>query len=143
MKKIYFAGSIRGGRDDAALYRRLIRHMANYGRVLTEHIGAENLEALEAHQTDRDIYLQDTGWLREADVVIAECTRPSLGVGYELAFAEAHGREVHILYRPAESRLSAMLTGDSFFRIHPYRDEAEALALLDGILGGPADPQGV
>lgn len=36
---IYFCGSIRGGRDDAALYKRIIDQLKEYGDVLTEHIG--------------------------------------------------------------------------------------------------------
>lgn len=35
-KKIYFAGSIRGGRVDADLYRRLIMHIQLTDTVLTE-----------------------------------------------------------------------------------------------------------
>ena len=40
---IYFCGSIRGGRDDAALYKRIIDQLKQYGEVLTEHIGDPNL----------------------------------------------------------------------------------------------------
>ena len=42
-KKIYFAGSIRGGRDDAALYKRMIDYMKRTNIVLTEHIGRSNM----------------------------------------------------------------------------------------------------
>ena len=42
-KKIYFAGSIRGGRDDAALYKRMIDYMKRTSVVLTEHIGKSNM----------------------------------------------------------------------------------------------------
>lgn len=42
-KKIYFAGSIRGGRDDAALYKRMIDYMKRTNVVLTEHIGKSNM----------------------------------------------------------------------------------------------------
>jgi hypothetical protein len=39
--KIYFAGSIRGGRNDAELYHKIVRHLQeNYGHVLTEHVGS-------------------------------------------------------------------------------------------------------
>ncbi len=38
-KKIYFAGSIRGGRGDAALYKRMLDYMKRTDVVLTEHIG--------------------------------------------------------------------------------------------------------
>lgn len=40
---IYFCGSIRGGRDDAALYKRIIDQLRDYGEVLTEHIGDANV----------------------------------------------------------------------------------------------------
>jgi hypothetical protein len=40
--KIYFAASIRGGRDDVELYRELINYMQTFGNVLTEHIGFDS-----------------------------------------------------------------------------------------------------
>ena len=40
--KIYFAGSIRAGRDDQELYRRLIQSLQYFGQVLTEHVGDSN-----------------------------------------------------------------------------------------------------
>ena len=43
--KIYFAASIRGGRDDVELYRELINYMQTFGKVLTEHIGLDSLKA--------------------------------------------------------------------------------------------------
>lgn len=36
--KIYFCGSIRGGRDDVHVYRRLVHKLQSYGCVLTEHV---------------------------------------------------------------------------------------------------------
>lgn len=134
MRKIYFAGSIRGGREDAALYREIIAYLQRTDRVLTEHIGREDLERAEANVTDADIYNMDTAWLRESDLVIAECTRPSLGVGYELAYAEAHDKPCHLLYRPSACRLSAMLTGNAYYKIYPYETMAELFAILDKIL---------
>ena len=38
MRKIYFAGSIRGGRADAKLYHDLIQEMQKTDIVLTEHV---------------------------------------------------------------------------------------------------------
>ena len=40
MKNIYFAGSIRGGRADAELYKRIIKYIQREHVVLTEHVGA-------------------------------------------------------------------------------------------------------
>lgn len=127
--KVYFAGSIRGGRKDAELYRKLIAALKEKHQVLTEHVGDLSLSTVE-DKDDKAIYEQDTAWLRECDVVVAECTQVSLGVGYELAYAEAHGKEVHIFYCSKETQLSAMLAGNERFHIHRYADEAEILALV-------------
>lgn len=133
-KKIYFAGSIRGGRVDAELYERLIKYIQQSDIVLTEHIGCCNLNALEQGQADTDIYIQDTSWLRESDILIGECTCPSLGVGYELAYAEKIGKPCHIFYDKTKCQLSAMLTGNSYFKIHPYEEEKDIYPILDDIL---------
>ena len=136
-KKVYFAGSIRGGRADEELYRRIIGYIRETDTVLTEHVGDPTLICLE-QDADKDaaIYAQDTAWLRESDLVIAECSNPSLGVGYELAYAEALGKPCWLLYRPSRTQLSAMLSGDAYFHIVPYEEEAELFAVLDGILRG-------
>ena len=65
MKKIYFAGSIRGGRIDADLYGRMIRYMQQTSVVLTEHVGSPHLNLLEQGKRDIEIYDQDTAWLRK------------------------------------------------------------------------------
>ena len=39
MKKVYFAGSIRGGRQDADMYKRIIEYIQRNHIVLTEHVG--------------------------------------------------------------------------------------------------------
>ena len=134
-KKIYFAGSIRGGRVDAALYHRIISYIQRTDVVLTEHVGKSNLNLMEqGRERDASIYDQDTAWLRESDVLIGECTCPSLGVGYELAYAEAHGIPCHIFYDRTKTQLSAMLTGNPYFNIHPYDKEEDIYPLLDQIL---------
>jgi nucleoside 2-deoxyribosyltransferase len=134
MKKVYFAGSIRGGRIDAELYSRLIKYMQQTAIVLTEHIGNPNLNRMEQGKRDVEIYEEDTAWIRESDVVIAECTCPSLGVGYELAYAEKTGIPCHIFYDMTKTQLSAMLRGNSYFVIHPYEKENEIYTILNEIL---------
>ena len=136
-KKVYFAGSIRGGRVDADLYHRMIAYIQRTDVVLTEHVGNSNLSLTEqGRDRDAHIYDQDTAWLRESDVLIGECTCPSLGVGYELAYAEHRGIPCHIFYDRSKTQLSAMLTGDPYFHIHPYDNEEEIYPILDQILQG-------
>ncbi len=133
--KIYFAGSIRGGRADAELYARIIARLKEKHTVLTEHIGAPSLSAMgEEGKTDADIYRQDIAWLESSDMVIAECSSVSLGVGYELAYAEKIGTPVHIFFNTGRGSLSAMLTGDDYFHTHYYSSEAELFAQLEEII---------
>lgn len=134
MSQIYFAGSIRAGREDASLYRDIISFLKENHTVLTEHIGNTHLSSLECDEQDHDIYVQDTAWLKQCDIVIAECTRPSLGVGYELAYAESIGKPVHIFYRPKDTKLSAMLTGNPYFQIHRYETFEELKSALTNVL---------
>jgi nucleoside 2-deoxyribosyltransferase len=130
--KIYFAGSIRGGRDDAALYHRIITLLSEYGEVLTEHVGSENLPPTgESNLLDRDIYARDMTWLAQADAVVAEVTTPSLGVGYEIGQAEAMGKPVLCLHRPDSKRqLSAMLAGNPTLHCKIYKSLEEIDLIL-------------
>jgi nucleoside 2-deoxyribosyltransferase len=134
-KKVYFAGSIRGGQNDTALYHDIIAHIDLTDHVLTEHVGDITRSLLEkGRNKDQLIYEQDTAWLRECDVVIAECTHPSLGVGYEMAYAEKYKKPVYIFYRHSETELSAMLTGDSYYHIQSYETKEELFPMIDAIL---------
>ena len=134
-RKVYFAGSIRAGREDADLYKKIIDHIKETDVVLTEHVGDLSLSAFEQDaDADAAIYLQDTAWLRECDLLIGECTRPSLGVGYELAYAEKFGKPCYIFYRKSECELSAMIKGDSYYKVFPYEDLETMLKIIDDIL---------
>ncbi|XP_069744006.1 uncharacterized protein [Narcine bancroftii] len=74
--RIYFCGSIRGGRQDALIYSRIIQHLQRFGRVLTEHVGHPDLA-----------------------VIVAEVTQPSLGVGYEIGRAASMNKKILCLFQ--------------------------------------------
>lgn len=134
-KKVYFAGSIRGGRNDAELYKRMIERIKETSFVLTEHVGDLSLSSLEGERnSEAAIYDRDTAWLKECDIVIAECTTPSLGVGYELAYAEKLGKPCFVLWNRERASLSAMIKGDGYYTLCPYSTEEEAAAIIDRIV---------
>jgi nucleoside 2-deoxyribosyltransferase len=134
--KIYFAGSIRGGRDDKALYLEIINLLKNYGQVLTEHIGEASLESFgETGLSDEKICERDLAWVKEADVVVAEVTTASLGVGYEIGFAEALGKKILCLYRAQDGkRVSAMIAGNKNLLVKEYHQLADVKAIVDSFL---------
>lgn len=122
--KIYFAGSITGGRDDAQLYTEIIEYLKGFGEVLTEHIGSKNISSMGE---DNHIFIhdRDMNWLLDADVIVAEVTTPSLGVGYEIGRAIENHKKVLCLYRPQEGkRLSAMVRGCKGIAVIEYNDFA-------------------
>ena len=110
----------------------IIKHLQNYGQVLTEHIGdIESIPTADQNKTDQFIYERDMEWVKEADIVVAEVTQPSLGVGYELGWADGK-KPIICLYREQEDkRLSAMLTGNKGMTIFNYKDLDEAKGILD------------
>lgn len=119
--KIYFAGAIRGGRDDAALYLELVALLQAYGTVLTEHVADEKLTSLGEAKDDRAIHDRDLAWLKEADCLVAEVTTPSLGVGFEIATAIEWGLRVLCLFRPGSGRtLSALIAGSDRLTVREY-----------------------
>lgn len=134
--KIYFAGSIRGGRDDKELYLEIINLLGKYGKVLTEHIGDKTLSAMgEDGPTDEYIYDRDMSWLNEADVVVAEVTTPSLGVGYEIGKME-NKKSVLCLFREQDGkRISAMIGGNKNVKIEKYKTIQDVKVILENFFG--------
>ncbi|MCB2180889.1 MAG: nucleoside 2-deoxyribosyltransferase [Desulfobulbaceae bacterium] len=134
MLKIYFAGAIRGGRDDATLYTQMISHLQKYGEVLTTHVGDPDLLRQEKSMTEQEIYGRDMQWMEDADLLIAEVTTPSLGVGYEIAMARTMGKDIFCLYRKAEGKeLSAMIAGNPHLKVFNYGDEEQARQCFEQI----------
>jgi nucleoside 2-deoxyribosyltransferase len=110
--KIYFAGAIRGGRGNAGIYAQMIDFLAQFGDVLTCHVADKNVRASERQFSEQEIHDRDLKWLLEADVMIAEVSTPSLGVGYEIGRAIDSGKPVLCLYNiHADFELSALIQG--------------------------------
>jgi nucleoside 2-deoxyribosyltransferase len=133
--KIYFAGSIRSGRQDAALYYEIVQQLKTYGKVFTEHVGDTELGVLGQDIGDRKIHDRDLEWLQSSDCLVAEVTTPSLGVGYEIGKATEWGKPVLCLYRPAEGRaLSAMISGSNAVTLNEYQSPRELPEIFEQFL---------
>lgn len=145
---IYFSGSISGGREDVETYRTIVAaleaagHRVFAGMVAAQHVGAggEDLSA-------REIFERDVAWIdevaRSAGVLVAEVSRPSTGVGYEIAYAR-HRLDMPVvcLYRPAFTRrCSGMIAGDRAIQLIEYTGDTLAAAidrLLEILANKPA-----
>ena len=134
--KIYFAGSIRGGRDDTHIYESLISYLGSIGEVLTEHVGNKKItETGERDCVDTIIFDRDMVWLKSSDVVVAEVSVPSLGVGYEIGIAKKLNKPILCLYRFSnDKQLSAMIKGNKALTCCNYNDLEEAKLYINDFL---------
>ena len=77
------------------------------------------------------IYERNVEHIHEADVIVAEVTIPSLGVGYEIGLAESENKRILCLYREVEDRaVSAMILGNRNLSLAEY----ETIDDIEGIL---------
>ncbi len=131
--KIYFAGAIRGGRERVEDYKKIVTKLQEFGTVLTTHVADKDLSSKgEAYLSPKEIYERDVKWLSEADILVAEISIPSLGIGYELGLAERLGKSVVCLYDIASDKtLSAMIEGNKNFEVFKYETIDEAIEYLD------------
>lgn len=131
-RKVYFSGAIRGGRRLQPLYAQIVTFLGEQGyEVLGAQVADPDVLSKEWRPGIRasDIYARDLRWLATCDVVVAEVSVPSLGVGVELAEAQHLGKPVICLCEQ-DVALSAMVSGNEYFRHIRYRNPAELLHRL-------------
>lgn len=131
--KIYFSGSIAGGREKAQDYAKIANELEKYGQILDKHVVNPLFSTKNETLSPKQIYTRDVSWIQECDMVIAEVSIPSLGVGYELAYAERFHKKVICIYDKTKN-LSAMIRGNENFQKIPYESMEELLEKLKEIL---------
>lgn len=125
MTKVYFACSVRGG-GDTSNYLALLETIKNAGgEILSEIFVNDAIQLGSSPLPEPEIYERDTQMIQEADVIIAEVTNPSLGVGYELGYAERLGKPIMCLFDgDSGAKLSAMVRGNPRNIIVTYSEDA-------------------
>ena len=132
MKKIYFSCSITGGRGDEAMYTAIVDDLQAQGHeVLNSHLARQGVVLLEQRMDPREVYQRDLFWIKGCDLLVAEVSTPSHGVGYEIALALTLRKPVLCLYRQT-ARVSRMITGNDepTITVATYADQAGALQLV-------------
>lgn len=135
MKNVYFACSIRGGGDTSSYHDIIANIKQTGGHVLSEIFVNDAISLQGSPLPDKEIYQRDTGWIQQADVVIAEVTNPSLGVGYELAYAETRGIPILCLFnKDSDKKLSAMISGNDNLQVVYYSRRDSNMAAIETFL---------
>ena len=132
--KIYFACSITGGRDDQLIYQEIVEALLADGHELpTALLATPEVMLLEGIVDAVEVYQRDVTWIEECDMLVAEVSTPSHGVGYEIGYALAAGKPVICLYREGV-KVSKMILGnqDKNLSLLAYNHIGEATQYIRG-----------
>ncbi len=127
--KIYFATSIRGEQKDGSekVNKELIDYLKIFGEVLTEHFSNPEIKGKgEIELSNKAIHDRDIDWLLSADVIIAEVSNVSLGVGYEIGRAVEHNKKILCIRKKSGIPVSAMISGCDSLSLNEYETIDEA-----------------
>ena len=133
--KIYMSGSIYGGREKLETYKKLIGELEKYAEVINKNVADDDVLEKEALQKDEDIFKDLENKMKSADLIFAEVSIPSLGVGYELGFADMNGKRIIGIYdKTITQKVSTMIRGNERITLIPYENINEILENLEEIL---------
>ena len=138
---IYFSCSITGGREDEKIYQRIVNYLLKNGNeVPTAHLALPGVLEDESDLNAVDVYQRDLEWVRNCDVLIAEVSTPSHGVGYEIAAAVYLGKHVMCCHH-ADKKISKIISGNTSknVRVLAYKSEDELIYEIDAFLKGFSD----
>jgi len=136
---IYFALSITGGRQDEAIYQRIVKTLLDDGHAVpTAMLAQSDIGSKERVVDPIEVYQRDTEWICGCDVLIAEISTPSHGVGYEIGHALNLGKPVLCLHRRGVD-ISKMISGNPHPKLHikNYATEDELEGILQIFLESP------
>lgn len=135
--KVYFSGSIAGGRKYLETYKNIVAYLKNQGhQVLTDHIIIDNIFDFENNLKPHEIYERDIRFLNECDVLIAEVSNPSLGVGFEICYALEHNIPALCIYQSGIF-VSRMIIGNTseLLSLGEYNDKESMYQKIDEFIG--------
>lgn len=142
--KIYFACAIKGepgGQEDKQLILSVIKQLGH--TVLTEVFldPNQNLSPIDGQELTSDqIYHRDMNWIYEADLIVADVSRISLGVGFEIGWMLGrNGRVLTLCKKDMYDKLSSMIKGcrQPGFSLHVWKDRSDIEQILTQELGQP------
>lgn len=99
LMKISFAASIRGKKKYNQNYQIIIDYLINEGHLVyhTLSLSEEKLLSLNVSQRTK-IFQNFYKCINRSDLLIAECSFPSINVAYEISYAIKQGKSVIVLH---------------------------------------------
>ena len=130
---IYLACTVRGDRGAVAGLRSLVAALESAGHtILTKHLLDDNVDGTESALTERAVYERDIAWLEACDILIADASGSSFGVGFEVGYvlgrSDRTDQRVVLLYQAERrDRISRLIVGNAHPRCATiaYEDAGE------------------
>src|SRR5262252_6132391 len=116
---IYLACTVRGDRGGVLAGRAICERLQHHGHtVLTTHLLADDVDTAESQLSEHEVFRRDLEWLTKCDVLVAEASGSSYGVGFEVGYvlgrAQTSGQRVVLLYDAARrDKVSRLITGNA------------------------------
>lgn len=140
--KVYLACTVRGDRGGVEAGRAIAARMARLGHeVLTTHLLADDANEAEAALSEDAVFRRDLEWLSSCDLLIAEASGSSYGVGFEVGYvlgraARTRQRVLLVYDRARRHAISRLITGncDAACDTFGYDSIDGLLAFLDRML---------
>ena len=141
--RIYLACTVRGDRGGVEAGRSICQRLQAHGHeVLTTHLLANDVDQAESELAEQAVYRRDLDWLARCDLLVAEASGSSYGVGFEVGYvlgrAHATGQKVMLLYDVARCHaISRLVTGncDPACTTLGYQSIDELVAFIDRRFG--------
>ena len=128
---IYCAGPIKGDTTFQKFYLKIIDFVESEGHTPLAGISAGLTAANPL--TDKQIYKRDLKWIDGSKIMIAEISAPSLGVGFEIAYAVYQKKmPVLALVNDTVKNVSAMITGcdSNLLTVAKFRDTEDLKEII-------------
>jgi len=114
--RIYFGVTVAGDRSNVETARRMVQCLEDLGhKVLTRHLVSQEARAADRMLGPQAVYRRDMAWLRQCDLLVAEASGSSFGVGFEAGYLLGGNRTKVILFYDFNLRdkISLLLTGNT------------------------------
>ena len=142
--QIYLACTVRGDRGAVSALRGLVESLEADGHtVLTKHLLDDNVDSAESQLTERQVYARDIAWLEACDILIADASGSSFGVGFEVGYVLARSdrtsQRVLLLYSASrEQAVSRLIVGNAHPRcdVQKYENPEDLLFRVSEFLRG-------
>ena len=136
---VYLACTVRGDRGGVLAGRAICDRLIALGHdVLTTHLLADDVNDAESKLTEAEVYRRDLDWLSRCDVLVAEASGSSYGVGFEVGYvlgrASVSGQRAVLVYDTARrDAVSRLITGncDTHCTTFGYSSIDELRAFID------------